>query len=253
MPVADGCESEVFRQLTKWCEFALVIAPEFDGILEERCRWAAQAGAILLGPSPDAVALCADKLALAQHWQTNGVPTPPAKLFDRGAFVPPMVVKPRDGAGSNDTVLLSTQAELERFVPSANAIVQPYYGGTPMSLVTLIGPGQTVQFVPCFQRMEIRDGHFDYRGGSTCHDPNLANRARNLAARALRGIEGLAGYVGVDFVLGPMDAAIEINPRLTTSYIGLRRLCQQNLMEALIDVTRGNTAALTWRNDRVDF
>ena len=55
---------------------ALVIAPEVDGILEQRCRWVQEAGCALLGPKPDAVRLTADKLALAEHFFAHGIPTP---------------------------------------------------------------------------------------------------------------------------------------------------------------------------------
>ena len=51
---------------------------------------------------------------------------------------------------------------------------------------------------------------------------------------------GLSGYVGVDVVLGNdgRDWAIEINPRLTTSYVGLRALAGFNLAEAMLAVAR---------------
>jgi predicted ATP-grasp superfamily ATP-dependent carboligase len=43
-------------------------------------------------------------------------------------------------------------------------------------------------------------------------------------------VAGLRGYVGVDVVLGEREAAlIELNPRLTTSYLGLRAAFDQNL------------------------
>ena len=48
------------------------IAPEFDRILESRCRWVLEEGGRLLGPSPEAVALTADKLALAEHLERSG-------------------------------------------------------------------------------------------------------------------------------------------------------------------------------------
>ena len=54
----------------------------------------------------------------------------------------------------------------------------------------------------------------------------------------------LCGYVGIDLVLGDKstgfrNAVIEINPRVTTSYIGLRRLATFNIMEALLALASG--------------
>ena len=55
---------------------------------------------------------------------------------------------------------------------------------------------------------------------------------------------GLLGYVGVDLVLGDAadgsrDYAIEINPRLTTSYVGLRALADFNIAEAMLRAANG--------------
>ena len=54
------------------------------------------------------------------------------------------------------------------------------------------------------------------------------------------------GYVGVDLVLGrepdgSEDVVIEINPRLTTSYVGLRAAARTNLAEAMWQVAQGET------------
>ncbi len=40
----------------------------------------------------------------------------------------------------------------------------------------------------------------------------------------------MRGYLGVDLILGPQGVSvIEVNPRLTTSYVGLRRVIRENL------------------------
>jgi predicted ATP-grasp superfamily ATP-dependent carboligase len=67
----------------------------------------------------------------------------------------------------------------------------------------------------------------------------LNDRAQKLALRAIAPVDGISGYVGVDLVLGDPpdgsgDVAIEINPRLTTSYVGLRALAEFNLAETLL-------------------
>jgi predicted ATP-grasp superfamily ATP-dependent carboligase len=50
------------------------------------------------------------------------------------------------------------------------------------------------------------------------------------------------------------DAVIEINPRLTTSYVGLRALAETNLAEALLHVALGDAIPnLAWRPGVVQF
>jgi predicted ATP-grasp superfamily ATP-dependent carboligase len=65
------------------------------------------------------------------------------------------------------------------------------------------------------------------------------------------------GFVGVDLVLGHAsdgseDVVIEINPRVTTSYVGLRRALEQNLAELMLDVVQG-TAVEVSRVNSVQF
>ena len=72
--------------------------------------------------------------------------------------------------------------------------------------------------------MEVNNARFEYRGGTV---PALSGRAVERLRTAVESIAGLRGFVGVDFL---WDTArqhatlLEINPRPTTSYVGLSRL-----------------------------
>jgi hypothetical protein len=66
------------------------------------------------------------------------------------------------------------------------------------------------------------------------------------------------GLIGVDIVLGEeqdgsADFAIEVNPRLTTSYVGLRCVSDQNLAHAMLASSIGEAVDLSFRLDRLDF
>jgi predicted ATP-grasp superfamily ATP-dependent carboligase len=103
------------------------------------------------------------------------------------------------------------------------------------------------------------DGRFHYGGGRLPLSPELNERATRLARRALETVSGWRGYVGVDLVVGEatdggQDWVIEINPRLTTSYIGLRVLAKSNLAEAMLRIAIGEPVRpLNWREGRVQF
>ena len=61
------------------------------------------------------------------------------------------------------------------------------------------------------------------------------------------------GYVGIDLVLGSAedgsaDVVVEINPRLTTSYVGLRQLLKTNLAAAMIEAAAGRPVELVPRS-----
>jgi tyramine---L-glutamate ligase len=253
-----------FGDVAAGCDAVLVIAPEFDDLLLRRSQTVLDLGVRLLGSSPEAIRLTADKLATAGCWQEHGVPHPRTVWHDLIAaipFAPPLVLKPRHGAGSLATFLVRDAAEMPRMMaearvewPDGEFIVQQYVEGAAASVALLISPTQSVALLPARQHLS-NDGRFRYEGGSLPLPEPLAIRARTLAQRAVAGITGLQGYVGVDLVLSDGgDYAIEINPRLTTSYIGLRRRCRQNLAEEMLRIMRGESIGpLTWIDGDVQF
>src|SRR5712692_6448014 len=98
--IVDLCESDaeqsLFHDRAADADFTLVIAPESEGLLYLRCRWAEQLGRQLLGPSPEAVHLAGDKLQLAEAWGRYGVPTPPwVSSLRLGIAAHQIVCKPR--------------------------------------------------------------------------------------------------------------------------------------------------------------
>jgi predicted ATP-grasp superfamily ATP-dependent carboligase len=265
----QNAEQAAFRALAAAADWSLVIAPEFDGILAQRCGWVEEAGGRLLGPSAEALGRTADKLEFSR-WlrEVHGIPTPPTlsvPLQSSPSWPFPWVCKPRDGAGSQATFLIHSQEELRRSAEQAWAegwqgelIVQPFVPGRAASVACLVGAGQPVVLPAAEQRLSA-DGRFFYRGGSLPLPAALNHRAQRLAAQAVRAVSGLFGYVGVDLVLGDaedssQDVVIEINPRLTTSYVGLRRLARFNLAEAMLAVALGNPLPqLAWGTKTIRF
>jgi predicted ATP-grasp superfamily ATP-dependent carboligase len=258
-------EPAAFRTAAAGAEFALVVAPEFDRILETRCRWAVEAGATLLGPSPVVVALTADKLAMARHFDRHGVLTPettPARDVWLPAFPTPFVLKLRYGAGSQQLSVCTDRATVRDIADEAAGagefILQPLVTGLPASVSFLIGSRRTHVLPPTEQFVSV-PGNFRYLGGRVPLLDPLADRAVRVAGHAAAAVSELNGYIGVDVILGhnpdgSRDFAVEINPRLTTSYVGLRALCEDNLMEMLLRLVRGEAAPQPrWRAGGVSW
>ncbi len=247
--VLTGSPDE-FAALAAAADWTFAIAPETDGVLLDLAKEVERVGGRWLGPGSEAIVLTSDKFAMFQHWRTYGVRTPQTVLWPELPPSWPCVVKRRDGAGSEGMRLISSEAEY-RSVRSA-MIAQSFCPGIPTSVAYICDPPElgriSVALPPTFQ-MISPDGQFRYGGGLIPIEPELERRAERLGRRALRGVPGLLGYVGVDLLLGDAadgseDFAIEINPRLTTSYVGLRAHLGGNLAELILEIANGSQGAV---------
>lgn len=218
-------------------------APESGGMLEQLGRLALDGGRRLLGTHPDTVRVTASKRATAVELARAGVPVVPTLASDDAALsLAPeaWVVKPDDGAGAEDTLLhrdwASAAAALE--TRRDTHVAQPWVTGIPASLSLLCAAGEARMLACNRQHVRVAD-----RISLTGIDVNgLASRAGELApvaAAVAATFPGLWGYVGVDLILssaGPV--VLEINPRLTTSWCGLRDALGANPAQWVIDLAR---------------
>ncbi len=227
---AVPAQTRSFGAVADTCDAAVVIAPESDDILASIAYWFENSRCRLLGPAGDAVRLTGDKLAMYEHLTRAGVPTPETRAL------PASVVKPRFGCGCQDT-----------FVLDGDYIIQAHVIGTAVSVAFLDG----IPLRACTQEITEAGGRLAYKGGRLPLSHDLERRAVTLARRAAAAVPGLKGWFGVDLVLGDEgDWVIEVNPRLTTSYVGLRALCRNNLMAVLLGL---DNSTLVWRRGIVSF
>ncbi len=257
-------ERTTFYHLAARADWTIVIAPETGGNLISRCEWVLEAGGRLLSPGPASVALTSDKQAAAEHLKEHGIPVPGGIQIEASAGTQhvdaawfPAVVKPLDGCGSQGVHRIDALQQLTAVEMSFPARLEPFVPGIPASVSVLCGPGLNWPLPACEQNLSS-DGRFAYLGGRTPLERHLNVRAQRLALAAVQTLPGPAGSVGVDLVLGDNpngdnDYVIEINPRLTTSYVGLRKLCRDNLAAAMIAAAEGREPALSWHERVVEF
>ncbi len=217
------------------------IAPESGGTLERIHRSVLKHGRKLLGSHPDAVHLTASKQATSRHLTQAGIAAVPtysadAELHDTGGS---WVIKPDDGAGCSDTRLFRNLSKVRQWLKAnpGNYVLQPLIPGSALSLCVLCREG-TADLLSCNkQRVVVRDGQFHFLGSVvnalTDGDGVLAVLASCVAA----AIPGLWGYVGIDLVQsGSQRIVMEVNPRLTTSYAGLRQALGCNPAALVLDL-----------------
>lgn len=237
-PTADpAVHHDLWQQLIEWSDGVWAIAPETDGILARLAQSVRTAGRHWLGCSPDAIALTGDKFQLAQHWMSHNVPTPQTELWAGQTITQPSILKPRDGAGSEHTQLVTSTNGIPDHFPNA-MILQRYHPGRAASVTCIVSTEAVIALTPAWQDVQANDD-FHYRGGSAPIPAEFAERVIRIAQQAITVVPGLRGYVGVDVILGDDasgkdDVVIEINPRLTTSYVGLRHLYDIPLAQLIL-------------------
>jgi len=221
-----------------------LVAPETGGCLERLAARAEQMGTMLLGPGAAAIRRASDKAGLPRRLARHGVPHPKTRVLSRGAdwgmaargVGYPVVVKPTRGAGCQGVCLARDERELRRAVDMAGRangrgplLLQRYVPGVAAS-VSLLADGRRAVALTVNAQWMRASRPFTYRGGTTPLDHPLAGRAVEAALRTCRALPGLRGYVGVDVVLTRSEAVvIEVNPRLTTSYLGVRAALEGNV------------------------
>jgi predicted ATP-grasp superfamily ATP-dependent carboligase len=218
-------------ELARVVDVTILVAPETRGILASLTGEIDRAGSRHLGSSVEAVALTGDKARLADRLRSLTIATPATIMIDPATGLPPgttypAVLKPVDGAGSVDTYFVPDRLNLPAAARRmSRAILQPFVSGEPMSASFLVDQGGRAWLIGIGrQRVIVREGRFEYEGGTI---PASCRAAESQLRPAVEAVSGLRGFVGVDFI---WDAAfelatlIEINPRATTSYVGLSRV-----------------------------
>ncbi len=232
----------VFLSLLNRCDAVLVVGPETDRILSGLSRRVESAGVPLLGSSASAAAIAGDKENCSRIFCSANLPAVETCVagFDSAEQIAeekgyPLVFKPLDGIGSEGVCLVGDRLEITEAlsrVRKATAhdriLLQPFIEGIHTSVSLLVAESRCLPL--SLNRQLIQPGMpFDYRGCEVPFDHPKIRDAWNLAASASSLIPGLNGYVGVDMILaGDSFQLVEINPRLTTSYIGLRQISRLN-------------------------
>jgi predicted ATP-grasp superfamily ATP-dependent carboligase len=266
-PATPAQESEILAGESANADATLVIAPEFHDLLASRAETVLRKGGRLLGSDPATLRLCGDKLSLSQHLrqfpEVAHLRTELLPSADGCAALPfPVVIKPRHGAGSTNTFLIQNRNQLvRRMVEPLDPpdlppdVWQPYVAGRSLSIAALIHYPGEFELFPMGEQLLTGDGRFHYRGGVIPVSDVDTAAVEGMIRQVIDSLPGLRGYLGFDVIV-PQDAQrpvlVEINPRLTTSYLGYRQLAEENLAARWL-ATRCPTAAIRWRSTPVRF
>lgn len=254
-------------ELARKCDRSIVIAPELDDILVGAIREMRNHEVRLVAAETEFIASTSDKYLTAQLLRKANIRTPTTWTIDPFlSTVPtnnpllewngPWVLKRRDGAGCSDMWMFQTthslRCHLELTNPIPNGIIQPWYAGQAASLALVVQDGVCEAVGAMNQNIQLDQLQLEYGASRVTYTggdgplPLQNDDLLQFARRVLESIPGQAqGWIGIDFLIPPHERSpkkdhwedwvvIEINPRLTTSYLGYRQYYGSQLADAMI-------------------
>jgi hypothetical protein len=186
------------------------------------------------------VALCANKVQTEKILRSHGVPVP-------GEAIPgKRVIKPVKGCGAlgvrisdapaNEGEFSQEYIEGEHFSVSivASRVIGDaclYFSGNPPLVLAV-------------NRQHIghaAHGAIQYLGGETPVHPAREAEIIETAKKAIVVLGG-QGYCGVDVVVADKVYVVDVNPRITTSLVGIAACMKEEIAEILINASKGHGA-----------
>ncbi len=230
-----------------------IIAPETGGALHSLVEFVEQNGVPTLNCSSKAIQAVSNKAVLYETLSSNGLKIPRTIMLDKSdsiikdierRFSFPVVFKPLDGVGCSGISLVKDRSQIVNAVAKIDAelasekfVVQEYLEGEAVSVSLLCTSSDASPFSLNKQEIDLLGPEETsvYVGGCVPYDHELKLKAFEVAKAVAGCFSGLRGYVGVDLILTEKEpVVVDVNPRLTTSFIGLNRVACFNFTDALV-------------------
>ncbi|AMK78618.1 MULTISPECIES: ATP-grasp domain-containing protein [Methylomonas] len=236
------------------------IAPESDGILQRLAELAIAANVEILLSNPATLAICADKFATYQELAKQAIPVVETRLLGQGAdgLDDNVVVKIADGVGCMNSFVIDAE-QLATAVAGLSDpqryVLQPYTSGQAASLSCLFKSGRAWLICYNHQQIVLENGRFSLQGCLVNMPTDKLDFYRNLIKAIAEALPGLWGYVGIDIIEnaehGPL--VLEINPRLTSSYVGIQQATGINVAEQVLSLRHAEPDLQISRNETVQI
>jgi predicted ATP-grasp superfamily ATP-dependent carboligase len=216
------------------CDMGLVIAPDhllsrYTQILEQHTH--------NLGCGFMPAALCANKVSTEKILRSHALRVP------AGISAGKRVIKPIKGSGAD-------RVRISEGLPGKDEFSQQYIEGEPfsVSLVASRVVGDACLFfsgkpplVLAVNRQFIEagpEGALRYLGGET---PVHPAREEEMIGTAIKVAEvlGCQGYCGVDLVVSDDIYVVDVNPRITTSLVGIAACMEEEIAHILVAASKG--------------
>lgn len=237
----DDSVWKIWETQIKRADAVWIIAPETDGLLHYLTQMAVRHGKQILGCGLVSIKLTSEKLTTCLALQKVGIATIPTHTFDNWQKSnKAWLAKPNDGAGCGDTACFDDGDELQDWLLQNDRqhthVIQAYQAGTHASISCVMHKGNA-EILSCnTQLVLIENNALKFKGCIVNGMKDYWQSFQIVAQKIAKAMPDLAGYVGIDVIVNENTVCVvEINPRLTTSYVGLRQATGVNSAELIIN------------------
>jgi predicted ATP-grasp superfamily ATP-dependent carboligase len=255
----------IFKNQVRNCKYIFIIAPESSNILYKLTEIAKNYDKTILSIDLEGIKLGTSKILTYSFFKNYKLSTPKTyliplknKKLDLEFIIQkfkelkrPIIIKPEDGVGAESIYYFGSENQIREFFYGLDNsfeycrayILQEFIDGRDLS-ISLIGNSSYLNSQITFLSVNSQDVEItnlktksEYFGGYTPVEDQ--EEILNYLSKILNKIDlsKFIGYYGIDFIQKKNKTVhfLEINPRLTTSYIGLRNVIDINPVELIIN------------------
>ncbi len=255
----------IFKNIVKKNEFCFIIAPESSEILKNLTEIVKINNKKLLSIDTKGIEIGTYKYRTYKFFRKNKLETPktfkipmehkiPNKEFiisKFNIFQSPIIIKPDDGVGAESIIYLSKEDQIKNILTERlktldnerNFLLQEYVDGQSLSLslMNYYSPETTEYRTKILsintQKIALStiNNSVNYLGGYTPYSnyKKLYKKISEIFDHI--NLCEFNGLFGIDFVQNKHKISfIEINPRITTSYLGLRNVLNKNPADLIV-------------------
>ncbi len=234
---------KLFEQTLITVDAVWLIAPETENILFNFTQLVELSNKILLSSPSPIIAQTTDKWQSYQQLFFYTIPTVTTRILSQNnsIFSEKSVIKIRDGVGCENNFIVNSQEELTLLLTKIdyldNYIIQPFIEGENLSISALFKQGKAELICVNHQTIQIINQQFKLLSCEVNYQSDYLSFQLLINQIAI-AFPDLWGYIGIDLIQHSQHSqqllVLEINPRLTSSYVGISAALKINVAEAVL-------------------
>ncbi len=221
--------------LIKNFDYVIPVIPEINSDLLKYVKYLEKNNINKIISNSETIEICSDKLKFYKYLNKSNIPVIPSyNSLEIESKSKKYIVKDRYGAGCS-FIKITNDKDLKNDY-SDDKIIQPFIDGENYSLSVFFGKHDFRLLTINQQYFNINNDMIKLQGLSINIYHKLYLNILSVISDISDYLPGLYGFVGIDVLIEDTQLFIvEINPRITTSYVGLNESIGCNMIDLLIN------------------